>query len=259
MDLGLERAGMQCIWQVEIDQFCRKVLSRRWPNVPKFNDVTKLCRRLSDCEEENENGEVICPRCQTEFGECECIGTDQLIDEYGLPDIIVGGDPCQRNSNAWRHGDGEASLGGEFIRVVDELRPRFVLRENPAAVRADAPWPWWRFRSELERLNYAVVPFRLRACCVGADFKRERLFLFAELQESERTGLEGNVSQILARANEGRPYADAAGPDRWSATPRICRRADGIPNRMDRLKSLGNAVVPQVAETIGKLILGESY
>lgn len=42
MDLGLERAGMECIWQVEIDPFCRKVLTKHWPNVPKFNDVREV-------------------------------------------------------------------------------------------------------------------------------------------------------------------------------------------------------------------------
>lgn len=39
MDLGLEQAGMECAWQVEIDEFCRKVLTKHWPNVPKFTDI----------------------------------------------------------------------------------------------------------------------------------------------------------------------------------------------------------------------------
>lgn len=190
LDLGLERAGLECIWQVEKNDFCRKVLTKHWPRVPRFNDVTKFCRRVYDCEPEDEEGYVLCPRCQIEFGDCECIGTDQLVDEWGTPDIIVGGDPCQRNSNAWRHGDGDPSLGGEFIRIVNELMPRFVLRENPTAVRTDAPWSWSNFRSALTDAGYVVVAFRLRACCVGADIKRDRLFLFAELSESKREGLE---------------------------------------------------------------------
>lgn len=259
MDLGLERAGMECAWQVEIDPFCQKVLEKHWPNVPRFSDVTKFCRRVYDCEPETEDGEVICPRCGIEFGECECIGTDQLTDEYGFPDIIVGGDPCQENSNARRSGTIRSpSLGGEFIRIIDELQPRFVLRENPASVRSDAPWPWFRFRAELESRNYAVVPFRLRACCVGGDFRRERLFLFAELQESERTRLKRDVGKIMERANQRRYDADTTGPNRWSSTPRICRGVDRIPNRVDRLRTLGNAVVPQVAEWIGKRILEAS-
>lgn len=42
MDLGLERAGMQCAWQVEIDEFCRKVLTKHWPDIPKFQDIKNL-------------------------------------------------------------------------------------------------------------------------------------------------------------------------------------------------------------------------
>src|SRR6476659_6413437 len=65
MDLGLERVGMQCAWQVEIDEFCRKVLAKHWPDVPKFNDV-KECGRY--------NLEPV--------------------------DLICGGFPCQDISNA---------------------------------------------------------------------------------------------------------------------------------------------------------------
>ena len=255
-DLGFERAGLECRWQVEINPFCLRVLEKHWPSVPRFNDVTKFCRRIYDCEPENEEGEVWCPRCDAEFGECECIGTDQLLDECGPVDVICGCDPCQENSNARRTADTRSpSLGAEFIRIVDELRPRIVVRENPATVRADAPWPWWRFRSELERLGYAVLPFRLRACCIGADFRRERLFLLAELQGAERAGLEGNVREVVARADDGRQDAHAAGPDRWSAAPRICRGADRIPSKVDRLKGLGNAVVPQIAQWIGRRLI----
>lgn len=254
-DLGLERAGLRCIAQVEINPYCRAVLKKHWPQVPRYEDVTKFCRRIYECEPENQDGEVICPRCQIEFGECECIGTDQFVDECEYPDLIVGGDPCQRNANCWRHGDGPPSLGGEFIRIVDALRPRFVLRENPSVVRSDAPWPWWRFRAELERLGYTVLPFRLRACCIGADFKRERLLMLAELPQSQRQGLEGDERQKLAGAGGGGQNTNLARPDRWSAPPRICRGADRIPKRVDRIRCVGNTFVPQAAEWIGRRLM----
>lgn len=219
-DLGLERAGMEIKWQVEIDPFCRKVLEKHWPKVRRYEDV----RTIGAC-----NLEPV--------------------------DVIVGGDPCQRNSNAWRHGGGDASPADHFIRIVDELRPRVVVRENPTTVRADAPWPWWRFRSEIERLGYAVLPFRLRACCVGADHARDRLLLLAALPDTDRSRLEGDERALMAREDEGRHDADPGRPDRWSASPRICRRADGISNRVDRIRSIGNAIVPQVAEWIGRRII----
>lgn len=42
MDLGLERAGMECRWQVEIDPFCLRVLGKHWPGVPKFGDIHEV-------------------------------------------------------------------------------------------------------------------------------------------------------------------------------------------------------------------------
>lgn len=261
-DLGLERAGMVCKFQVEIDDYARRVLEKHWPDVKRYRDVTKFCRRIYDCDPEDEEGNVWCPRCRMEFGECECVGTDQLLDECGQVDVLCGGDPCQENSNA-RRGEGlkSQSLGHEFVRVIAEIRPRIVLRENPSVVRADAPWPWWRFRDALESLGYAVLPFRVRSCCVGADFRRDRLFLLASLQDTHSQGLEGNVCKLLENSKKRRQDANASRSDRWSSSPRICGGSDGIPKRMDRLKCLGNAVVPQVAEFIGNLIIksSESY
>lgn len=221
-DLGFERAGIATKWQVEINDFCVRVLERHFPNARRFRDVR-------ECDDGN-------------------------LDAV---DVISGGDPCQENANARRATETTTapSLGAEFIRVVERLRPRIVVRENPAAVRADAPWPWFRFRAELERLGYTVLPFRLRACCVGADIRRDRLFLLGELQKPKCTGLEGNEREVVAGTNDRRQDADAPGPDRWSATPRICGSTPRIPDRMDRLKSLGNCVLPAIAEWIGHRIV----
>jgi len=257
LDLGLERAGLECVWQVERDPWRRRILKKHWPNVRRFHDVTKFCRRVFDCEPENEDGEVICPRCRIEFGDCACIGTDQLVDEYGIPDLIAGGDPCQSHSFASNaQGATCPSLADEFVRVVDELRPDFVLRENPAA-KHDAVGSWWAFRDALESLNYDVLPFRCRACCVGADFRRDRVFLFAALPITERARPQGPERAKLAQPGQlrGRSDAHLARSDRWSATPKLCRGVDGVSHRVDRIRSLGDAVVPQVGEYIGAAIL----
>lgn len=219
-DLGFERAGFETAWQVEINSYCRKVLERHFPNAERFEDVHK-------CGKHN----------------------------LRSVDVICGGDPCQENSNARRaHDTISPSLGDEFIRIVDEVRPRIVLRENPAAVRADAPWPWWRFRGGLESLGYTVLPFRLRACCTGADHRRERLFLLAELQNSNSPRLEGNEREELARAIEGGPDTNTPGPVGRNSTSRVCRGVDRIPNRVDRLRALGNTVDPRVSERIARIL-----
>lgn len=256
LDLGLEQAGLRCVAQVEIDSYCRDRLAERWPDLPRFSDVRTICRRIWQNRPEDEDGFVECAIHEGEdFGDCACVGTDQFIDEYGVPDLIVGGDPCQRNSNAWRQGEGNDSPAAEFIRIVAELRPRLVLRENPSIIRSDAPWPWWRFRGELERLGYVVLPFRLRACCVGADHRRDRLFLLAAIPDADRPGLERAIGAGVEGEGEWRPDPDIARPDRWSAAPRVCRGADGVSDRMDRLRALGNAVCPRVGRVIGKALL----
>lgn len=255
-DLGFDRAGMSCIGQVEANPYCRKVLEKHWPHVNRHDDVTTFARLISDCDPEDDEGYVNCPIHGIEFGDCPCIRVQQIIDDWGIPDIIIGGDPCQENANARRNGDTKCpSLGGEFIRIVDRIRPRIVVRENPSTVRKDAPWPFWRFRGELERLGYTVLPFRLRSCCVGADFRRDRLFLLAELPIAERAGLERHVSQVMERAGQGRQNADFAGPNRWSAASRICGGTVRVSHRVDRLRGLGNTVTPAVAQWIGETIL----
>lgn len=222
-DLGFERAGLKCLWQCEIDEYCTQVLKKHWPNVRRWDDVRTFPPKHGDWD----------------------------------VDVICGGDPCQENSNARKHGYAtQPSLGGEFIRVVASLRPKIVVRENPSAVRRDAPWPWWRFRSKLESLGYAVLPFRLRACCFGFEHRRDRLFLLSTLADFDTIGPKGDE---LEKMEDATPRADgfcsANRCNRRCATSRICRGNDGIFNRLDRVGSLGNAVVPQIAEWIGRRIM----
>lgn len=221
LDMGFEKAGFKTAWQVEIDDYRQKLLAQLFPSAERFRDV-------HECGKHN----------------------------LKSVDVIVGGDPCQENSNARRaHETISPSLGNQFIRIVDELRPRIVLRENPSAVRADAPWPWFRFRNALEGLGYSVLPFRLRACCTGSDHRRERLFLLAELQNPNSPRLEGNEREELARKIEGGYDSNLTRSNGGSTTPRICGAADGIPHRRKRLESLGNAVDVRVSTFIAKQIM----
>ncbi|MEQ8636875.1 DNA cytosine methyltransferase [Gimesia maris] len=228
IDLGLERAGFVTKWQVEINDYARKVLEQHFPDAERFRDVKQFP-----------------PKPDSAWL------LHRWKERYGV-DIIVGGDPCQENSNARQNtGLTQKSLGGEFIRIVDLLRPWGVLRENPAAVRKDAPWPWFRFRHALESIGYVAVPFRLRSCCFGKDHKRERLFLFAVRADSMCAGLEGDVVEEMARAGRRSGVRNTTGQDRRNPTPRICRAADGVSHWKHRLKGLGNAVDVDVSEFNG--------
>lgn len=223
---GLELAGMVCEWQVEIEEYARQILKQRQPNVFQWDDIHTFPPK----------------------------GWNRRVD------LICGGDPCQENSNArQRTGLESPSLGAEFIRVLDALRPTYFLRENPSAVRSDAPWPWWRFRSSAESIGYVVLPFRVRACCLGADHQRDRLFLLGELPNSMQAGLERDVIAKVARTGGGEGIRDITRQDRRSTASRICRASDGVPYWKHRIKGLGNAVDRRVGEFIGRAIMSSFY
>jgi DNA (cytosine-5)-methyltransferase 1 len=246
IDLGFERAGLRCAWQVEISEFRRRVLAKHWPSVRRWDDVRTFPPRSVEAS-------YSWRACPT--GPCAPDAIrDTTRDEWGV-DVICGGDPCQRNSAA---GQSTAqSLGGEFIRVIDALRPRIVVRENPTHVRADAPWPWWRFRAGLESLGYAVLPFRLRACCLGAKHQRDRLFLLAERTDAG--------SMCLAWGHDGKSSASEPRHDipplvhaaDWGdvRSPGGFRSRAGLSDYVDRISAVGDSVCPQVAEWIGRRIV----
>jgi len=142
-DLGFERVGMQCAWQVEIDDYCNRVLSKALAKLRRWRDVRNFPPEpVDDCRS-----------------------------------MLSRGDPCHANSAAGK--SQQSSFGGEFIRVVAALRPRIVVRENPSHVDQTLLGPGGDLELRWNR-GYACLPFRLRACCVGAQHRRDRLFLLAE-------------------------------------------------------------------------------
>lgn len=212
IDLGLERAGMKCLWQVEIDAFCQGVLSRHWPNVRRYPDIRSL--ETSALER---------------------------------PDIIAGGFPCQPVSLAGKRKgrDDDRWLWPEFARVIRDLRPRFVLVENSPGLLGAG---FGEVLGDLASLGYDAEWSVLSACRVGAPHPRERLFIVAYPQGEWREQC-------------GRVQLQAGGPEagnlhHWQREPCPDRVADGVSRRMDRRRALGNAVVPQVAEWIGRAING---
>jgi DNA (cytosine-5)-methyltransferase 1 len=246
-DLGLERAGMTCKWQVEIDPYASKVLAKHWPNVPRYKDVTKFCRRLYDCNIENENGECLCPRCNMDFGECECVGTDQVIDECGAVDVICGGFPCQDISNAGKmtgiNGD-RSGLFFEIVRIACELGPKYIVLENVPALLVRG---LDRVLGSLAEIGYDAEWHCIPASYAGANHQRDRIWIIAYANgikcEEQRWPSAIQEKQFTARRDSW-----------WSVEPSVGRVAHGVPRRVDRLKCLGNSIVPQVAEIIGRRV-----
>ena len=323
--LGLERTGgFETVAFCEIEPFCQQVLRKHWPAVHIFEDVREL-----------------------------------TSEQLGPIDVICGGYPCQPFSQAGKR-KGEADdrhLWPEVRRLVASIRPAWCLFEN---VAGHITLGLDQVLSDLENEGYTCWPLVIPACAVDAPHRRDRVWIVANAQCSERRprqfgenvsdrenagrekapggfgtssphdgkgpladadsdreqqpqgiigkggGRAGDGGQDVPDSNirsgkpgakrggrkaganpsgrgEGTAMADADSNDQhgrrgpfqvgrigrqgkvtpdgntarteWSPEPAVGRVAYGVPNRVDRLKSLGNAVVPQIPEIIGRAIL----
>ena len=205
-------------------------------------------------------------------------------------DIICGGFPCQPFSQAGkRQGDqDDRHLWPEYFGLIQEIRPRWVIGENVAGLISMG---LDQVLSDLEGEDYSCQTLVIPACAVNAPHRRDRVWIVANTKSTgagdNQRGIRGLSKRCRSR-EEGVGQADVAysnnqrtqrgeeagdyGTDRaqsndqlsrgcgdgdgwWAVEPGMGRVANGIPNRMDRLKQLGNAVVPQVVEQIGRAIM----
>ena len=220
IDLGLERAGLACKWQSEIDSYSSRVLKKRWPNIPNYGDITKM---------------------QT--------------DQIEKVDLICGGFPCQDISVAGKGAGLKGERSGlfyEFIRIVREIRPQYLLLENVAALLIRGLDD---VLGTLAALGYDCEWHCIPAAAIGAPHRRDRIFILANADSSR---LQRWRSQKLSKCPRKRLTRASSSLQRfkkqcaqWEFEPGLGRVANGIPRRVDRLKGLGNAVVPQISEWIG--------
>ena len=245
LELGLERAtGGRTVWQVEIDPWCQAVLAKHWPLAKRYADVTQVTSR-----------------------------------DLEPVDVLCGGFPCQDVSSAGRAAGLAGARSGlwyEFRRIVGEILPRAVVVENVASgARRWVP----HVLGDLAELGYRARAHALSAADVGAPHLRRRVFIVAHRDghgcQGERSGwlLDGERAALGDDAHRrGGAHAwpprrgDVDGWREWlarggppAAVPRLRRGPDGVPGGLDRdqtarLKALGNAVVPQCAEVIGRIV-----
>ncbi len=241
-DLGFERAGIKTVWQVEIDPFCRKVLEKNFPHARRFSDITEVHGGLESV--------------------CWNYRPFRLCDDCLTPvDVLSGGFPCQDVSEAGKRAgiDGDRSgLWREYLRVIRELRPRFAAVENVAALLNRGIE---RVLGDLADIGYDAEWEVVGVDAIGASQHRERIWILAYPNDA---GFQGPIWAGKSRAPREEWQASHCEPLRsdcgfWPPGPgaidNIPRMADGPANRMDRLKGLGNAVVPQIAEWIGRRIV----
>lgn len=208
--------GIETVAFCEVDEFCRKVLRKHWPTTPIHGDVMELD------------------------------GT-----EYRGVDLITGGYPCQPFSLAGnrRGTEDDRHLWPEMRRIIEQARPAFVIAEN---VLGHVTMGLDEVLADMEDIGYAARAIIIPAAAVGADHRRDRVWIIAN---SKSGGLQrGNKRSSNAQSGRSRILTEPSGVcgghiRGWTSKPTLVRGADGVSCGMDRhrIKSLGNAIVPQVA------------
>jgi DNA (cytosine-5)-methyltransferase 1 len=225
LDLGLERAGLKVIWQSEIDPYCNKVLKKHWPKVPNYGNIKDI------------NWTTV-PR----------------------PDVICGGYPCQPFSTAGKRlGSDDPRHLWPWVRIaISELRPQYAILEN---VRGHLSMGGLQVIGELAEVGYDAQWRTVSAAGLGAPHRRDRVIIVAYPtgkcsngrqpgSNNAQSAEKGLQKQIRTSGTNAAHFANY-----WQVEPDVGRVANGVSARVDRLRGLGNAVVPQVAEYIGRLVM----
>ena len=232
-DLGFERAGMSCVAQVENNQTAIAVLNHHYPDIARFDDVRNVGR-------------------------------------HNLPsaDLICGGFPCQDVSNAGRRAGlaGERSgLWFEFLRIVCETRPRWIVVENVRGLfSSNGGRDFGTILRGLAVNGYDAEWAVLPAAVFGAPHIRERVFIvaypssnrFAAPQIFKGSDIQSFAQETAQRWGSRYSHCDD-GSVRRLPDFEFLRVDDGIPDPLDRgrYSYAGNAIVPAIAEWIGRRIL----
>jgi len=241
--LGLERAGgFETVAFCEIEPFPRKVLAKHWPGVPCYHDVTKL--------------------------------TGDILARDGIAvDVITGGFPCTDISVAGKMaGIGEGTRSGlwsECARLVGELRPRYAIFENVANLLSGPPerrGGWFsRVLCDLAGCGYDAEWRNIPAWTMGFPHARERVWIVAYPKQRGRARILPSFASQCSAAVYGQTQASTALATSRGLDARAAGRLDGesaflpephgVPDLVARLGAVGNAVVPQIPELIGRAIL----
>ena len=292
LDLAAEMAGFETVGQCEWADYPTKVLEKHWPGVPRWRDIRTLTG-------------------------------DSFYERTGLRtvDVISGGFPCQPFSVAGkrRGSDDDRYLWPEMLRVIQEIRPAWVVGENVAGIVNMA---LDTVLSDLESIGYSCQTLIIPACSAEAPHRRDRVCIVGNREQQgdllysnaesgkypnvreSKTGIQEQsgpcgLCEAMANADnrqrdeqdeEIRTRRDAShgggqnvayatmrweqgeltcgssprglgGGGWWPTEPNVGRVANGVPFRVDRLKCLGNAVVPQQFYPIFKAIaeIGDFY
>jgi len=230
---------MEIVWQSEIDAYASAVLRKHWPGVPNLGDIRNI-----------RNPPAV--------------------------DVLCGGFPCQDISSAGRKfgiTGARSGLWREYARVIGEVRPRYVIVENSSEMLSRG---LSTVLGDLAALGFDAEWHCIPASAVGAPHERDRVWIVADSSPSgepavaindEACGMPANGNAVYAErgvvalgfhmGGAGRESQPLPWDGVWKAedSPVGMGVDDGVPARLDRLRALGNAIVPQIAEILGRAIV----
>lgn len=261
--LGLERTGgFETVAFCEIDETARKVLNKHWPDTPIAYDVEELCYETCWDGHSRVVGNHLLDR--TVFPDDDVLFRSEDVFGYEI-DVICGGFPCQDISVAGK-GEGldgkRSGLWTEYKRLIQEVKPRYVIIENVANLRSKG---LSAVLKDLGEIGYDAEWHVISARSVGAVHLRERCFIIGYPSSTDPNHLrlwkpftsEEEKQQWWSEATSG---FGSLQKQVLSTEPTVCGGDDGFPIRLDRprrerIKQLGNSIVPQIAQIIGQSIL----
>ena len=251
--VGLEATGkFKTIGFCEQDKFCQKVLRKHWNDVPIYEDIKKLDARKIKA------------------------------------DVVVGGFPCQSISIAGKQKgkDDDRFLFPEMLRVIKEVQPKWIIGENVQnLINISDGQILQGIHNDLEACGFEVQTFNISASSQGAWHKRSRVWIVASnthsrlsIGETEKiqtrgitfnNGSSADVSDsnnIRTQIQTQREHTSikmlriTSKESWWQIKSKLCGVPDGVqyelyPDRANRIKALGNSIVPQIVNEIGKAII----
>ncbi len=291
--LGLERAGMETIAFCEIDPFCQAVLRKHWPEVPIHDDVRELdgkkfnpdiicggypCQPFSLAGDRrgSEDERHLWPEMFRLVKECRpawvvgenvaghiTMGLDEVLSDlesegYSVQTFIVPAcavDAHHRRDRLWIVANADSGRGRSDVAGRDNAN-----RANPRRPQANGLLGEIRDEcasrvvadTNTERCGKArrsESGCRPRGCSSSVSYSDE-----SNAQGIVRRRYDPKNGQVAAERSS-RLCDGARANSEWAPEPMVGRVAHGVSRRVDRLKSLGNAVVPQVVEEIGRAIM----
>ena len=278
-DLGLERTGgFEVVWQVEWDSYCQKVLAKHWPDVPCYGDIHDVgahnlapvdvlvggfpCQPVSVAGKRKgqEDDRWLWP----EFGRIIRELRPRFAIMENVPGLLVRGMADVLGDLSTFGYDAEWGIVSAASVGAPHLRKRIfiIAHANSTTSRGrGVPGDVGDKGRRASKNGGTCLQSKDRQAHSG-DPESSSEDVADTVSDSEggayrdrsRRGVGRRQEQDISKGRQIRGNATDSG-GQWAAEPNVCRVAHGVPNRVHRLRGLGNAIVPQVAEYIGRRVL----